>query len=190
MNRPLKKAPSAREQKPTRAIGDKIETESQARPLAAVPTEQREEVLTRASSKGRPTALRITEEAEKESPVIELDKTGYPVPERAMKYWKRKGEMEDLLREISQVRAHIRNQNQDDRIFVELRIREVVAILNEAYREFAQAVPYAVCTTCQGQAPDTCRLCQGRGVISKFRFDICVPSELKEIRKKATKKSA
>ena len=125
-----------------------------------------------------------------EGPIIELDNTGYPVPKPAMKYWDRKPEMEGLLGLISQTRAAIRKQNQDDRIFVELRIREVVAILNEAYREFSQAVPYAVCTTCQGQAADTCRLCQGRGVISKFRFDICVPSELKEIRKKATKKSA
>jgi DnaJ-class molecular chaperone len=98
--------------------------------------------------------------------------------------------MQDLLGLISDARAAIRKQNQDDRIFVELRIREVVAILNEAYREFAVAVPYAVCTTCQGQAPDTCRLCQGRGVISKHRYTSCVPSELKEIRKKATKKSA
>src|SRR5438552_14108 len=171
-------------------IGDKIETESQARALAAVPEEQRERVLGRASSQGRPTALRITEEAEKESPVIDLDKTGYPVPARAMKYWSRAKEMQGLLDLISAARSAIRKQNQDDRIFVELRLQEVVAILNDAYRQFAVAVPYAVCPTCQGQAPDTCRLCTGRGVISKFRFTTCVPSDLKAVRDKAIKKCA
>jgi len=168
-------------------IGDKIETESQARALAAVPTEQREEVLTRASSKGRPTALRISEEAKKEGPVVDLDRTGYPVPERAMKYWKRADEMQDLLNLISAARSAIRKQNQEDRIFVELHLQQIISILNDAYSQFQLAVPYAVCTTCQGQAPDTCRLCTGRGVISKFRYNTLVPSDLKAVRDKATR---
>src|SRR5437773_5987529 len=75
-------------------IGDKIETESQARALTGIAAEQHEEVFERASRGGRPTALRISEEAKKEGPVIDLDRTGYPVPERAMKYWKRADEMQ------------------------------------------------------------------------------------------------
>src|SRR5205807_1832242 len=114
-------------------IGDKIETESQARALAAVAPERREEVLTRASSKGRPTALRITEEAEKDSPVIQLDKTGYPVPERAIKYWARIKGQQDLLDFISTARSAIRKEKQEDRIYIETNLSEVVALLNDAY---------------------------------------------------------
>jgi len=170
-------------------IGDKIETESQARALAGVPAEQREEVLERASRKGRLTALKIKEEAEK-GPIIDLDQTGYPVPERAMRFWNRVDEMKAVLALISQARVAVRNQNQEDRIFAEVHLQGVAAILNDAYRQFAQAVPYAVCTSCQGQVADSCRLCKGRGVISKFRYDTCVPSDLKAVRDKATKKSA
>ncbi len=196
MNRPQKKAPGAGEQKLTRAETadlvnhERIETESQVRALAGIAAEQHAEVFERASRSGRPTARRIAEEAGKEGPVIDLDETGYPVPERALKYWKMREEMQELLGLISAARSAIRKENQEDRIFVEIRLQEIVAILNDAYRQFALAVPYAVCPTCQGRAPDTCRLCTGRGVISKFRYDTCVPSDLKAVRDKATKKSA
>ena len=171
-------------------MGDKIDTERQARAIAAVPEEQREAVLERASRKGRLTALRITEEAKQESPVIDLDKTGYPIPQRAMPYWNRMDETEEFLGLISKARCAIRGINQDDKMYGEVHIQSVVAILNDAYRQFAQAVPYAVCTSCQGQVADSCRFCKGRGVISKFRYDTCVPIELKAIRDKATKKCA
>ncbi len=124
-------------------IGDKIETESQARALTGIAAEQHEEVFERASRNGRPTARRITEEAEKEGPVIDLDETGYPVPERAMAYWKRQKDMQNLLDLISAARSAIRKENQADRIFVELRLQEVVAILNDAYRQCNRPHPHS-----------------------------------------------
>src|SRR6266566_1621774 len=130
MNRPQKKAPGAGEQKLTRAETadlvnhERIETESQVRALAGIAAEQHAEVFERASRSGRPTARRIAEEAGKEGPVIDLDETGYPVPERALKYWKMREEMQELLGLISAARSAIRKENQEDRIFVEIRLQE------------------------------------------------------------------
>ena len=141
------------------------------------------------ADRARRTVQRTTAAAqEAEGPIIDLDETGHPIPERAMPYWSRLDEMEELLGLISKARAAIRAEKQEDPIFVEVRLQEIVAILNDAYRQFSLAVPYAVCTACQGEAADTCLLCKGRGVISKFRYDTCVPSELKAIRTHATKK--
>lgn len=172
----------------TSPSGDKIETECQARVLSGIAPERHEEVFERAISGGRPTAHRISEEAEK-GPIIDVDETGYPIPEKAMSYWTRADEMKAILKLISEARCAVRDLNQEDRMYGEVHLQGVAAILNDASRQFAQAVPYAVCTSCQGQVPDSCCLCKGRGVISKFRYDTVVPIEAKEIRSKATKKS-
>jgi len=119
---------------------------------------------------------------------VAVDETGYPIPEKAMPYWARADEMRAVLKLISAARSAVRNLDQGNRIFAEVRLESVAATLNDAYRQFAQAVPYAVCPSCQGQTADTCLLCKGRRVISKFRYDSCVPSELKAIRRHATKK--
>lgn len=54
------------------------------------------------------------------------------------------------------------------------------------------AIPYAVCPVCQGhkeaQVNAHCRMCFGRGMVSKLRWDRTVPEEIKQIRKKGIKK--
>jgi hypothetical protein len=103
-----------------------------------------------------------------------------------LEYWKRREEPEDVLYHISKARAAVKDlQDSKDPMWAEVNSNSVYADLCNAYRNFKLAVPYAVCPACQGQAPATCTLCGGRGLISKFRYDTAVPQELKTIREKA-----
>lgn len=121
-------------------------------------------------------------------PDVIKDATGYPVPNGALEFWERADEVEEILSAISKARSAVRNIGADkDRMYVETNINGVMADLNKAYTAMQTSVPHAVCPTCQGQAPKTCTLCRGRGVISKFKFNTCVPEEIKAIRAKSIK---
>ena len=56
--------------------------------------------------------------------------------------------------------------------------------LDQAWADIKTAKPFAVCPTCQGQIPDKCTLCYGRGLISEHRWNTCVTREDKEFREK------
>lgn len=175
-------------------IGDRIENESQARALAFVPAPHRVSVLESAVAAGDVTASGIHAAAVSMLPKpkaadIDLDKTGHPIPPKALEYWHRREEPEDVLYFISKARAAVKDlQDSKDPMWVEVNANSVYADLCNAYSNFKLAVPYAVCPVCQGQAPATCTLCGGRGMISKFRYDTAVPQELKAVRDKHIKK--
>ena len=71
-------------------------------------------------------------------------------------------------------------------MFAEINFTAVISDIEKAYHALKCATPYAVCTMCSGH-PDTqkngCRLCFGRGLISKFRYDR-VPEEVRKLREK------
>jgi hypothetical protein len=136
VNRPQKKAPGAGEQKLTRAeAADLVNHERTIKStqdafvacghaLEAI----RDERLYRAlhctfeayckerwgldvANRAHRTVQRTTAAAqEAEGPIIDLDETGHPVPARAMPYWSRLGEMEELLGliflELKAIRRH------------------------------------------------------------------------------------
>jgi ParB-like chromosome segregation protein Spo0J len=116
---------------------------------------------------------------------IRRDATGYPIPEELWERWERKAEVLGLLQHVSGARAVVRAAVQsEDILYAPTNINGVLADLNNAYTLLQLSVPYAVCTTCQGRAVETCRFCKGRGFISKHHYEHCVPAELKEIRRK------
>jgi hypothetical protein len=61
--------------------------------------------------------------------------------------------------------------------------------LDQARADVKTAKPFAVCPTCQGQIPDKCTLCCGRGLISEHRWNTCVTREDKEFRFRAKQKA-
>lgn len=116
------------------------------------------------------------------------DETGYPIPKKALVFWLRKQEIQDLLTHISKARSALRNVKvDDDPMFVETNMGGCIADLNQAYNRLQTSLPHAVCPNCQGQTPDHCQLCKGRGLVSKFLWDTAIPEELKAIRQKACK---
>ncbi|MGH8092690.1 MAG: hypothetical protein ACREIF_04385 [Chthoniobacterales bacterium] len=162
---------------------------SQVKVLVEVEPEKREKVVRLAAAAGKVTAKTLTAAAAKVSaPAEEIrDDTGYLIPPKAMPFWEQKGEMEATLRLISVARSAIRNLPNEDPMLVEVNVQSVICDLGNAYREFKTAVPYAVCPVCQGQAPETCTFCKGRGLVSRFRFETMAPQELKSIRAKSCK---
>ena len=79
----------------------------------------------------------------------------------------------------------IKAQEAKDPLFREVLFSSALSQLDQARTDIKTAKPFAVCPTCQGQTPETCRMCHGRGLISEFRWNTCVTREDKEFRFKA-----
>ncbi len=74
-------------------------------------------------------------------------------------------------------------------LFAEVDFSSVLSQLDQAWTDVKTAKPFAVCPICQGQVPDKCTLCRGRGVISEQGWNTCVAREDKEFRVKAKEAS-
>lgn len=174
-----------------------LENPRQAAALAAVPEEDRETVLETAAETGKVTAKSITEAAAKVAPAappkptkaIHLDKTGYPIPDGILDDWERAEGFGATLRRISEIKCLVDDGLKDDDyvLFAEI-TNSTIATLKNAYSELAQVIPYAVCPTCQGHNRDSCTLCRRRGFLSRFKFETCVPEDLRKIREAKCKR--
>lgn len=178
--------------------GDSVDNERQARALAAVPEEKREEVVESVKASGKPiTAAAISEAAkavapktrtnssqrQKEEKPTFRDKTGYAVPEQWVPLFEREPEVAELRRKISEVRSSLRKSSENgDILWAPVSISIVLSELDAVYASLEDAIPYAVCAFCQGVTFKQCRVCKGRGVISRRIYKDTVPDELKAIR--------
>jgi len=119
-----------------------------------------------------------------------LDGTGHPIPTQLIPLWQRTGEVQEMLTVLSRVKGALRTaQENKDKLFNEVNFSSALSQLDQAWYDIKTAKPFAVCPVCQGQLPDKCTLCRGRGLISEHRWNTCVPREDKEFRFKARKKS-
>ena len=115
-----------------------------------------------------------------------LDATGWPVPTQLIPLWNRSSEVQEMLTVLSRVKGALRSaQENRDLLFAEVCFSSALSQLDQAWTDIKTAKPFAVCPTCQGQLPDKCTLCRGRGLISEHRWNMCVPREDKEFRFKA-----
>jgi hypothetical protein len=158
---------------------------SQTNEIAKVPESQRIKVLKDAKKKGKITAKSIKETASKID-VIEKDKTGYPIPTPAMAIWNRREEVKSKLRPLQELRQWAEDmQGSDDPLFAEITFSNLKLDIEAVIMTLNSAVPYGVCPLCQGQAPQTCTFCKGRGMVSKFLYTgVAVPEEMKQMREK------
>ena len=125
----------------------------------------------------------------KPEPPARRDGLGLAIPEKIINSWTHmESEAKGALHLISQVRSAIRKaQEEDDPGYREMNFSSTMAHLDNAYSDIKRAVPYAVCTTCQGLLANKCAFCKGRGYISEFSWKQHVPSEIKALRIKAIK---
>lgn len=185
----------------TSPIGDTVQSESHARALKDVPEKLRTEVLEAASAAtgGTPTADAIREAAKTivpAKPVIELDSTGFAIPEKLVEFWHRKGEVQKLLSAVSTLRVALRKaQEEDDPLYRPVvgsshaqTWTTLITSLDKAYVNIELAVPYAVCPVCQGRLLDTCGTCQGRGFVSEFFYKHAYDSDSRRVREAACRK--
>ena len=100
------------------------------------------------------------------------------------------GEVEEMLTILGRVKGVLRAaQENRDKLFAEVNFSSALSQLDQAWYDIKTAKPFAVCPTCQGQLPDKCTLCKGRGLISEHRWNTCVTREDKEFRVRAKQKA-
>ena len=176
-----------------------IATESQARELAKADPADRAGVVQAVLDSGKPvTAAAIrahlppppTQRTAKSVPPPPpsqiLDATGWPIPTQLIPLWQRADEVQEMLTTLSRVKGALRSaQENNDKLFAEVNYSSALSQLDQAWTDVKTAKPFAVCPTCQGQLPDKCTLCKGRGLISEHRWNTCVTREDKEFRFRA-----
>ena len=114
-----------------------------------------------------------------------LDGTGWPIPTQLIPLCQRADEVQEMLTTLSRVKGALRSaQENKDKLFAEVNFSSALSQLDQAWTDIKTAKPFAVCPTCQGQLPDQCTLCRGRGLISEHRWNTCVTREDKEFRAK------
>ncbi len=123
-------------------------------------------------------------------PAPVVDGTGWPIPTHLIPLWQRMDEAQEMLTTLSRVKGALRTaQEAKDKLFTEVNFSSALSHLDQAWTAIKTAKPFAVCPTCQGQLPDQCTLCRGRGLISEHRWNACVTREDKAFREKAKAES-
>ncbi len=164
---------------------------NQARELAKVEPGQRAAVVQAIVDQGKMvTAKEIKRHLPPPPPSQVLDATGWPVPTQLIPLWQRADEVQEMLTTLSRVKGALRAaQEKRDKLFAEVNFSSALSQLEQVWMDIKTARPFAVCPACQGQVPDQCTLCCGRGLISEFRWNTCVPREDKEFRQRARQKA-
>ena len=178
-----------------------VTDEATARELAKIPTEQRAGVVQVIVDEGKPvTAAEIRRhlppppmqrrKSLPPPPSQVLDETGWPIPTQLIPLWQRADEVQEILTALSRAKGALRAaQENKDKLFAEVNFSSALSQLDQAWTDIKTAKPFAVCPTCQGQLPDKCTLCRGRGLISEHRWKTCVTREDKEFRARAKQKA-
>ena len=126
--------------------------------------------------------------ANKAVPVIPSgpkDETGVIIPPEVLPLWNRRDEVQQVLAYVSALRSKVEKaQAFKDVLFASVNFSSVMSALNQVYTDIKATKPYAVCPTCQGRLSDNCGACKGLGLVGQFYWDACVPSEVKEMRKR------
>ncbi len=181
--------------KVTAALPEKVATivatESQARELAKAPAGKRAEVVQAVVDEGKPVTAAGIRRHLPPPPGQVLDATGWPIPTQLIPLWNRVGEVQELLTALSRVKGALRSaQENRDMLFAEVNFSSALSQLDQAFTDVKTAKPFAVCPSCQGQVPENCTLCRGRGLLSEYRWNACVTREHKEFRAKASSATA
>lgn len=113
-------------------------------------------------------------------PQVGTDNVGQRIPPEVLDLWNRsQDEGQELLTIVSQLRTRIRKaQDDQDPLYLEVNFSHVLAHLDQVYAGLGVVKGHAVCPSCHGLIG--CRLCNKRGILSKFRWDKTVPEEQKQ----------
>ncbi|MGP1665969.1 MAG: hypothetical protein ACTS5I_08690 [Rhodanobacter sp.] len=144
-----------------------------------------------ASNRPRKSEVEPPEPSAEPKPVV--DKNGTPIPKAVIQYWERADEVTAILAQLTEVMNSLKQADKEkDLLFSEVNISAALSDLDKVRTTVGCAMPFAVCTQCAGhpaaQPKGECRLCLGRGMISKFRWDRLVPEEVRNMVMKGVKK--
>ncbi len=165
-----------------------VANERVARELGKAEPSERAGVVQAIVDSGKPVTAAEIKRRIPPPPSQVLDATGWPIPTQLIPLWQRAHEVQEMLTTLSRVKGALRSaQENRDLLFAEVNFSSALSQLDQAWYDVKTAKPFAVCPSCQGQLPDKCTLCRGRGLISEHRWNTCVTREDKEFRAKAKK---
>jgi hypothetical protein len=163
-------------------VRKELETKGKIKPRETIKTQDGKD---RPAKINHPSvaARKATPASPDKAKTVVVDDTGYPVPDKAMPAWNRKLEAEQLVGVLTNLRHGLmKSAKAKDFLFVEVNMSALVLEIDAAEDRLARIVPYAVCPMCQGKLTDKCKCCDGRGVISKFKYETGVPEDVKKAR--------
>lgn len=110
------------------------------------------------------------------------DETGITIPPKALAVWNRRHEVEPFLDTVEELKADVEAlKDAGDPLFAETNFNSLIADLANVRAQLLLARPYAVCFACSGKLPETCKVCLGKGMTSKFRHSLA-PAEILKMR--------
>ena len=122
------------------------------------------------------------------APIVVKDCEGTPITEFSMPFWNRRQEVQDLMTAISKIKSKVEKFKADEDPMFRVVSNGCIAELGQAYAHISEALPYAVCTDCNGWPMvrvNGCDTCKSTGLISKFRWRTVSREEVKAIRARA-----
>lgn len=156
-----------------------VKTEYQARVLKKVKSEP----------KMSTDLTKISLQIEKAEKVINLDKTGYPIPDAILDDWNRAETVgKDLLNRASFLKCFIESSFEEKDLIFQGVSQSTISYSINLWSNLKEIIPHAVCTSCSGHNPKKCTLCRGRGFVGAFIYKNAIPEELKAIRAKGVAK--
>jgi len=181
-------------------MGTIVPTESHLRELAKAPEKERESVVKETQKRdGKVTAKGIKQtvaDAEYEmqepkemqepaEPEVVRDETGVPIPPIPLAYWNRRQEVQDIMTGISKLKSALNKSKTNGDLLWSGVHQHLVASLETAYSYAKDAMPYSVCTVCQGW-PETskCTFCGMLGILPKWRYSTQGDDRVRAIREK------
>lgn len=155
--------------------------------IAKLPPSSRVAVVKKAASNGPLTALSIKAASK---PVIDAEEVARDafnreIPRALIPYWQRAEEVKALMADINAIKFKLKKIHESgDMLYVRANPQWLAMQLDAIWTTIQCAVPYAVCTLCQGH-PEVnkggqCMECKGLGLISKFFWNT-VPAERRDM---------
>lgn len=109
-----------------------------------------------------------------------LDELGKEIPDHLLALWDRGEAMREMAGAVASMGNKIRGMHESgDPLLLDENGQAIAAALESARQHLRSNIPYAVCPYCHGTLSKKCRMCRGRGIIGKFRYDTAVPAEMK-----------
>ena len=112
-----------------------------------------------------------TDQPKPKEPEIVRDKTGVPIPPKPLEYWNRRQEVQDMLTTLSKLKSQVEaSREAKDMLWVRVS-QHLITQLELCYSHAKDAMPYSVCTLCNGWPKETkCTFCDGMGILPKHRY--------------------
>ena len=114
---------------------------------------------------------------------------GYPIPEDLQYLWEGTRPIRQMIADLKSMRSAATSESRlNNPQYSELNFVMIVSCFKQLEAELERAIPFAVCPACQGKLRHSCKMCKGRGAISRFLYESpAVTEAIKRLRKMATK---